>query len=50
MRDFLPFLAKPTVASIDLVAHWTVRCDLPVVGEVHVSLADRAADRWLERG
>jgi hypothetical protein len=31
------------------VAHRTVRCDLLTVGEVHVSPADRAADRWRGR-
>jgi hypothetical protein len=49
VRDFLPFLAKPTVAATALVAHRTVRCDLPTVGEVHMSPAGRATDRWSER-
>jgi hypothetical protein len=45
--DFLPFLVKPTVAATDRVAHRTVRCALVTVGEVHVSPANRATDRWL---
>jgi hypothetical protein len=50
MRDFLPFLAKPTVAVTTPVAHRTVWCGLPTVGEVHTSPADCAADRWRGRG
>jgi hypothetical protein len=49
VHNFLPFLAKPTVAATTLVAHRIVRCDLPTVGEVHVSPTDRTADRWLAR-
>jgi hypothetical protein len=37
VHDFLAFLAKPTIAATTLVAHRTVRCDLPTVAEVHVS-------------
>jgi hypothetical protein len=40
----------PTVGTSTLVAHRTVRCNLSTVGEVHVSPADRATDRWLGRG
>jgi hypothetical protein len=32
MRDFLPFLAKPTVAAKALVPHRTVRCGLVIIG------------------
>jgi hypothetical protein len=52
VRDFLPFLAQPTVATLGWlahrtlsVAHRTVRCPLPTVGAGHASPADLAADR-----
>jgi hypothetical protein len=52
VRDLLPFLVHPTVATSGPLAHWTlsgahqtVRCPLPTVGAGHVSLADCAADR-----
>jgi hypothetical protein len=52
MRDFLPFLAQPTVATSGWlahqtlsVAHRTVRCPLSTVGAGHASPADLAADR-----
>jgi hypothetical protein len=52
MRDFLPFLAQPTVATSGWLAHqtlsgahWIVRCHLPTVGAGHASPADLAADR-----
>jgi hypothetical protein len=39
VRDLFPFLAKPTVGSLDLLAHWTlsgahqiVRCNHPTIG------------------
>jgi hypothetical protein len=32
------------------VTHRIARCDLVTIGEVHVSLADRAADCWSGRG
>jgi hypothetical protein len=44
--DLLPFLAKPTVEPLVLLAHRTVRCDQVTVGPSHVSPADRAVDRW----
>jgi hypothetical protein len=59
VRDLLPILAQPTVATPGWLAHrtlsgahWTVRCLLPTVGAGHVSPADCAADhcdgdRWL---
>jgi hypothetical protein len=53
VADFLPFLAKPTVATLQplgtpdsLVVHWTVRCDLMTVGLADVADADCAADPW----
>jgi hypothetical protein len=46
VHDLLPFLAKPTVAATTPVAHQTVRCGLPTVGEVHASPADCTTDRW----
>jgi hypothetical protein len=49
VRDFLPVLAKPTVAATTLVAHRTV-CALVTIGEVHASPADCAADCWRGRG
>jgi hypothetical protein len=61
VRDFLPFLTQPTVATSDWLAHRTlsgahrtVRCPQPTVGAGHVSLADCVADRcagdrWLTR-
>jgi hypothetical protein len=52
VRDFLPFLAQPTVATSGWLAHrtlsgahQTVRCPLPTVGAGHASPADLAADR-----
>jgi hypothetical protein len=50
VRDFLPFLAKSTVAATAPMAHRIVWCVLPTVGEVHASPADCAADRWRGRG
>jgi hypothetical protein len=47
--DFLPFLAKPTVAATTLVAHQTVWCDLLTVGDLHMLSTDRATDRWRRR-
>jgi hypothetical protein len=59
VRDFLPFLAQPTVATSGWLAHrtlsgahWTVRCPLPTVGAGHASPVDLAVDhcaggRWL---
>jgi hypothetical protein len=59
MRDFLPFLAQPTVRSSGWLAHRTlsgahrtVRCPQPTVGAGHASPADCttdhcAGDRWL---
>jgi hypothetical protein len=59
VRDFLPFLAQPTVATSRWLAHRTlsgahrtVWCPQPTVGAGHVSPADLAADhcaggRWL---
>jgi hypothetical protein len=56
VRDLLPYLAHPTVEPVIPLAHWTqsgahqtVRCAQSTVGSSHVSLADFAADRWLER-
>jgi hypothetical protein len=37
VRDFLPFLAQPTVAALGWLAHRTVRCPQPTVGAGHVS-------------
>jgi hypothetical protein len=52
VRDFLPFLAQPTVATSGSLAHETlsgahrtVRCPLSTVGAGHTSPADLAADR-----
>jgi hypothetical protein len=52
VRDFLPFLAQPTVAASGWLAHRTlfgahrtVRCPQPTVGAGHASPADCAADR-----
>jgi hypothetical protein len=52
VRDFLPFLAQPTVATSGWLAqrtlsgaHRTVRCPQPTVGAGHASPADLAADR-----
>jgi hypothetical protein len=52
VRDFLPFLAQPTVATLGWLAHQTlsgthrtVRCPQPTVGSGHASPADCAADR-----
>jgi hypothetical protein len=50
VHDFLPFLAKPTVAATTLMAHQTVQCGLMTVGEVHALPGDWAIDRWRERG
>ena len=54
VRDFLPFLAQPTVATSGWLAHRTlsgahrtVRCPLSTVGVGHVSPTDFAVDRWL---
>jgi hypothetical protein len=61
VRDFLPFLVQPTVATSHWLAHRplsgahrTVRCPQPTVGAGHASPADLAADRcagdrWLTR-
>jgi hypothetical protein len=45
VRDFLPFLAQPTVATSGWLAHRTVRCPQPIVGWGHASRADCTADR-----
>jgi hypothetical protein len=52
VRDFLPFLAQPTVATSGWLAHRTlfgahrtVRCPQPTVGVDHALPADCAADR-----
>jgi hypothetical protein len=52
VRDFLPFLAQPTVATLGWLAHWTlsgahrtVRCPQMTVGWGHASRADCAVDR-----
>jgi hypothetical protein len=52
VRDFLPFLAQPTVATSGWLAHRTlsgahriVRCPLPNVGAGLASPADLGADR-----
>jgi hypothetical protein len=59
VRDFLPFLAQPTVATSSWLAHRTlsgahrtVRCPQSTVGTGHASPVDCAADhcagdRWL---
>jgi hypothetical protein len=52
VRDFLPFLMQPTVATSGWLvqrtlscAHRAVRCPLPTIGAGHASPADLAADR-----
>jgi hypothetical protein len=52
VRDFLPFLAHPTVATSGWLAHRTlsgvhrtVQCPQPTVGLGHASPADYVADR-----
>jgi hypothetical protein len=52
VRDFLPFLVQPTVATSGWLAHRTlsgahrtVQCPLPTVGAGHASPADLAANR-----
>jgi hypothetical protein len=45
VRDLLPILAQPTVATPGWLAHRTVRCPLSTVGAGHTSLVDCAADR-----
>jgi hypothetical protein len=52
VRDFLPFLEQPTVATPGWLAHrtlsgahQTVRCPLPTVGVGHASPTDCATDR-----
>jgi hypothetical protein len=52
VRDFLPFLAQPTVATSGWLAHRTLsgahrtlRCLQPTIGAGHASRADCAADR-----
>jgi hypothetical protein len=52
VRDFLPFLAQLTVATLGWLAHrtlsdahQTVWCPQPTVGACHASPADCAADR-----
>jgi hypothetical protein len=45
VRDFLPFLAQPTIATSGWLAHWTVRCPQPTVGLGYASPADCVADR-----
>jgi hypothetical protein len=54
VRDFLPFLAQPTIATSRCLAHRTVRCPQPTVGAGHASPTDLVADRcaggrWLTR-
>jgi hypothetical protein len=53
VADFLPFLAKPTIATHrplgtpdSPMAYRTVRCDLMTVGLANVADADYMADRW----
>jgi hypothetical protein len=46
VRDFLPFLAQPIVATSCWLAHRTVRCPQPTVGAGHASYADLAANRY----
>jgi hypothetical protein len=48
--DFLPFLVKPTIVATGPEAHQGVRCILVTVGEVDVSFADLAVDRWHGHG
>jgi hypothetical protein len=45
VRDFLPFLAQPTIATSGWLAHRTVGCPLSTVGAGHTSPADLVADR-----
>jgi hypothetical protein len=45
VRDFLPILVQPTVATSRWLAHRTVRCPQPTVGAGHTLYADLAADR-----
>jgi hypothetical protein len=52
VRDFLPFLAQPTVVTLGWLAHRTlsgahrtVRCPQPTIGAGHASPTDCAADR-----
>jgi hypothetical protein len=52
VRDFLPFLAQPTVATSGWLAHRTlsgahrtIRCPQPTIGADHTSPANCAADR-----
>jgi hypothetical protein len=45
VRDFLPFLAQPTVATLGWLAHRTVWCPQPTVGVGHASPTDLAVDR-----
>jgi hypothetical protein len=52
--DLLPYLAKPTVGTLEPLAHRTlsgahrtVRCPPSDRWLGHVSRVDRAADRWL---
>jgi hypothetical protein len=56
MHDFLPYRSQLTVGpAVPLAhrtlsdAHRTVRCAQLTIGTGHVSSADFAADRWLER-
>jgi hypothetical protein len=51
--DFFPSLAKPTVGTLEPLAHRTlsgahrtVRCPLLAVGSCHTSRADSMVDRW----
>jgi hypothetical protein len=46
VRDFLPFLAQPTVAASGSLAHRTVRCTQPTIGLGHASPADCATNRF----
>jgi hypothetical protein len=47
--DFFPSLAKPTVGSLEPLAHRTVRCPLPTVGSATCLARPTVglADRWL---
>jgi hypothetical protein len=45
VRDLLPILAQPTVATPGWLAHRTVWCSLPTVGAGHASPADCVANR-----
>jgi hypothetical protein len=49
VHDLLSYLAHPTVAPLDRLAHRTVWCAQPTVGTGHVSRVDRAADCWRTR-